>query len=208
MATPLCTTITTVSALIAATSCEQGDMIFSGFTAATLTLPANWAVVVSEHPPSTATTQYQIQFAEATSGQDLSPTGSPYHADFTVTIDPTVGPPNWVPLSTIDAVGVTVDTQNGEDVKTVLNPAGGTIAILTVGSPPYTNNGNGPLFDYGLNFQSITIDETIASGQAATPDSVTDYINQYVSPEPATYSLIGGGLLCLGLLSRKRLRRT
>ena len=144
--------------------------------------------------------EYKVALVPST-GTPLVPGGGPYVFSFEMTVDPVVGSPDFV-----DNVGVGIDGAASTDTK-VITVGGSTIGSVETG-PTYPN----PAF-IGIGSQTtLLVTETIvlsatATDPVASVTSVTDYFEEGTVPEPATFSLIGGALMGLGLLGRKRLFR-
>lgn len=128
----------------------------------------------------------------------LAPGGGPYTFAFDVTLINQGTTPAWV-----YQVGVGIDGVATTDTK-VISSGASTYTIETGPTPAYGN----PVFTGVGNLQTFHISETIALSPAGSSvTSVTDYFEETTVPEPATFSLIGGALMGLGLLGRKKLFR-
>jgi len=133
----------------------------------------------------------------------LVPGGGPYTFSYEITVLPVGGTP-----ANIFDVGVGIDGAASTDTKVITN-GGSTLGTLVTGpTPTYLN----PTFTGIGNQTTFMVTETIvmsatATDPAASVTSVTDYFEETSVPEPATFSLIGGALVGLGLLGRKKLFR-
>jgi len=178
------------------------NVTFSNFTS-NIPLGSPDVNDVNIYSPSTlgSTNEYKVALVPSPS-TPLQP-GNSYTFSYEMTIAPVAGVPAYV-----YDVGVGIDGAASTDTK-VITVGGVTVGTLETGpTPTYLN----PTFEGIGNQTTFTVLETIALSATATDPSasvtsVTDYFEETSVPEPATFSLIGGALVGLGLLGRKRLFR-
>jgi hypothetical protein len=200
---PLYITDSLATVLTPGFSYTVNNITFSNFTS-NIPLGSPDVNDVNIYNPATlgSVNEYKVALVPSPS-TPLTPGGGPYTFGFEVTVAPVGGTP-----ANIYDVGVGIDGAASTDTK-VITVGGVTVGTLETGpTPTYLN----PTFEGIGNQTTFTVLETIALSATATDPSasvtsVTDYFEETSVPEPATFSLIGGALVGLGLLGRKRLFR-
>jgi len=200
---PLYITDSLATVLAPGFSYTVNNITFSNFTS-NIPLGSPDVNDVNIYNPATlgSVNEYKVALVPSPS-TPLTPGGGPYTFGFEITVAPVGGTP-----ANIYDVGVGIDGAASTDTK-VITVGGVTVGTLMTGpTPTYLN----PVFEGVGSLTTFNVLETIslsatATSPAASVTSVTDYFEETSVPEPATFSLIGGALVGLGLLGRKRLFR-
>jgi hypothetical protein len=200
---PLYITDSLATVLAPGFSYTVNNITFSNFTS-NIPLGSPDVNDVNIYNPATlgSINEYKVALVPSPS-TPLTPGGGPYTFGFEITVAPVGGTP-----ANIYDVGVGIDGAASTDTK-VITVGGVTVGTLMTGpTPTYLN----PVFEGVGSLTTFNVLETIslsatATSPAASVTSVTDYFEETSVPEPATFSLIGGALVGLGLLGRKRLFR-
>lgn len=194
-----CTTDHTLSAIMTAGSCEVGDKIFSGFSYTPGSSDGTAADVDVAGTNSIATETFGLQFTS-----DLAAAWSTgFTLSFNIAIDQTAclslyGSGACVITGTQDQMQGGAAGSSDTAALSVLHTTGGTVTLNALS----TNDETGQIL--GLN--QTTMADTF-TGTASGSWPITQFgteVFQTAVPEPVTFSLMGIGLLGIGLL-RKRL---
>jgi PEP-CTERM motif len=221
-----CNAITALSQLIAQGSCQFQDKIFSNFS---------YTDFGTADPLANVLTHYEFTSSGVNGTTDIHgwgftlSTGSwtnDFNLSYNIAVDvnpadplcTTTGPgvncsaPNQRIFLVKDQInsGQNPNTSQMNDIETVTNPAGQVFTLNTNGTatPPASNETGQAVFSPIAI--SINTDSTLLLGGG----QLTSYEQQWfeksntaVVPEPATFSLMGLGLLSAGFFGRKRLKR-
>jgi len=198
-----CGSLGNLLAIETAGSCEVGDKVFSAFSYSAGSGDPGAADVTVQGTSSVAGQAFGLQF-----GSDLSTAWvSNFTLSFNISIDQTACQGFYGAFANCYISGTQDQMQGGSAgpsntaAVTVTHTAGGVINVNALS----TSNETGQIL--GLN-QSTMADSFAGVGSLAFP--VTQFgteVFQGTVPEPMTFSLMGAGLLGLGLL-RKRISRS
>jgi hypothetical protein len=189
-ATTLCSSTTLTTLLGTGYTCEIQSLIFSNFSYSPTGTDVAAANITANMVTNTVTQE---------AGWAFSPTvgawTSGFNFSFTVSVDP---------LAPLVAIVASKDQMNSGAVI----PPNGVTAVDTQTAGTMTMQGTstgetqfiGPFLLGTLNTASVG---TIPGGKSITSYE-QDFFEGSAAPEPATFGLIGGALLGLGLLGRKR----
>jgi hypothetical protein len=194
-ASQLCSTQTDWSFLTwsgAGFSCEADDLVFSSFSVNNV--PGNMALNFSTNASGS---MISLNLVNGTFAQSFS-------FSYEVTLDDTASPadnePLWV-INTASAAVQAVTGANGTLEKQVYQTQGGTL----IGTDVYTQSGNtgGDIGPIPINLTSIFIVDSFSYGSGTFLDASNTFTQDPI-PEPSTMVLLGGALIGMGLIGRKR----
>jgi len=190
-ATIPCTTTTLTTLLGNGYTCEIQSLIFSNFS---------YTPTGSDVSASNITASIVSNLVTMETGWAFTPItgawGAGFNFSFTVSVDPAFASTVAIVASKDQMNSGAVIPPNGVSVVDTQTP--GTMTML--GTPTGETQFIGPYLLGTVNTSSVGV---IPAGKTITSYE-QDFFEGSAAPEPATFGLIGGALLGLGLLGRKR----
>jgi len=187
-------------------TCEISDKIYSNFVYVTAGADPDAAQVNVAIDNNTSIAQTGLQLTSAVPGLVWLTPG--FSLSYNVTVDQAACAAIYGAGHTCTITGAQGQFQgafnsNAATLEDVFAPGG---TIILDGAAPSDNTKNLNLGSQPLTSTNVTITGT-AAGQTDPIDRFGLDLYQTAAPEPATVSLIGAGLLGLGLLQRRRAAR-
>jgi hypothetical protein len=170
-----------------AAGCEVGDKIFSGLTYSGSNAAST--VFVTFDTNGAIPTQVTIQFGDNTAWSSLGLT-------YNTTVDTTLCP-QCVIVNSLDAI-FTPPTPNDVAGTFSHSPAGSPNPVNVNGLTPANETAQAAFSPY-----ATAVSTTFTQTGGTQLDEVETSFSQTNLPEPATFAMLGGGLLLLALLRRK-----
>ncbi|MFY9727199.1 MAG: PEP-CTERM sorting domain-containing protein [Bryobacteraceae bacterium] len=182
--------------------CEAGDYIFTNFDVTSGSVDSNVTATIQ-----ISGTQGQIVLFNLNDGNGFT---SNFGLTYTVTLDPTALPASSDPTYYAIVLATAGLQDNGGDSatwqKTVDATSGTGSGSETITDASGTTTPSGAITGLAATVLDVTDDFTIVSG---TNGSIVDLSNRYteadtLAPEPSTMLLLGGALIGLSVVTRKR----
>ncbi|MGB9458739.1 MAG: PEP-CTERM sorting domain-containing protein [Bryobacteraceae bacterium] len=182
--------------------CEAGDYIFSNFDVTSGSVDSNVTATIQ-----ISGLQGQIVLFNLNDGNGFT---SNFDLTYTVTLDPTALPASLDPTYYAIVLATAGLQDNGGDSatwqKTVDATSGTGSGSETITDANGTTTPSGAITGLAATVLNVTDDFNIISG---TNGSIVDLSNRYteadtLAPEPSTMLLLGGALIGLSVVVRKR----
>ncbi|MGD0669386.1 MAG: PEP-CTERM sorting domain-containing protein [Bryobacteraceae bacterium] len=182
--------------------CESGDYIFSNFDVTSGSVDSNVTATIQ-----ISGLQGQIVLFNLNDGNGFT---SNFDLTYTVTLDPTALPASLDPTYYAIVLATAGLQDNGGDSatwqKTVDATSGTGSGSETITDANGTTTPSGAITGLAATVLNVTDDFNIVSG---TNGSIVDLSNRYteadtLAPEPSTMLLLGGALIGLSVVVRKR----
>lgn len=209
-ATPAaCLTETLDNYLVAGFSCSINGLVFGGWTYSSTGTGAGGAVPSTGVmvTPQTASGNEGFEFQAAWSVSNINTTAG--HSTEDSLIGFTASGPGIIDLELFFNGSVTGTGQSGVTENFCLNhalsgcPTGSAGQIKVTNPPPGFND---HVFFAPASSVSVSKDILVDTGSGTGSAMISQVVNNFSSPEPLSFVLLGSGLLGLGLL-RKRIKR-
>jgi hypothetical protein len=189
-----CSTVSTFQQLVTASSnpdpgCQDQDKIYSNWSG---TLPGSTPVLIS-FVVGTLAEQHSVNIG------DLAPSGTPYTLSYVVSVDPTPATANnWITRVFLDADAPAGSGTVTKDVYAWNGSQGALLDSLV--------SANGvPDITPPIHEKAVLIIETFDITTSAYNSSTNVFVQEITDiPEPATYALIGVGLIALAVRARRK----